>query len=150
MKRLIEYAATIGVTYELSDDLSPHHPGSYSDSRRHIKILDGMTDTKTVCAFAHELGHATLAHRNSLFDWINDRQERAADEWAAAFLIDLDEYGLAESKYGLRTDWIAQELGVLERLVTAFERSLHRFGDCVYINPRMGAGQYAARIPIAV
>ncbi|QAB19290.1 ImmA/IrrE family metallo-endopeptidase [Leucobacter muris] len=104
-----------------------------------------MTNVKTVCAFAHELGHATMRHTSSIFSYINARQERAADEWAAHFLIDVDEYRHAEAKYGTRTDWIGQELGVLDRLVVAFERSLHRIGDTIYVNPKMGSGQCNAR-----
>ncbi len=144
MQRLIEEARALDVTYEFVTDLSPHHPGSYSHSRRHIEVLDGMSYTKTLCAFAHELGHATLQHELTMFDHINEKHERAADEWAAHFLIDPTEYKAAEARFGTRTDWIAQELGVLKRTVEAFEQSLVRVGNRVYVHPKMGVGQWTA------
>lgn len=147
MQRLIDWCEASGVTFEFTGSLDPKHPGCYSDPRRHIEVLDGMDPVKTLSAFAHEAGHAALCHVPSLFDHVTARQERAADEWAAHFLIDPTEYRLAEAKYGTRVDWIAQELGVLKRLVVAFEHTLDRIGNTVYVNPRMGARQYTARIP---
>ncbi|UOQ57203.1 ImmA/IrrE family metallo-endopeptidase [Leucobacter allii] len=149
MQRLVTFADSIAVTWEFTFDLDPNRPGNYSDEARHIKILDGMTYIKTICSFAHELGHAVLRHVESIFPHVNERQERAADEWAAHFLIDVEEYKLAEAKYGSRTDWIAQELGVLERLVIAFEGTLDRLGDVVYQGSRMGLGQYVAKFEVA-
>lgn len=146
MRQLIDEASRLGVTWEFTDSLDPHHPGKYADEIRHIWILDGMTYTKTICAFAHELGHAALGHSHSIFAHIEARQERAADEWAAHFLIDPDEYRIAEAKYGTRMDWIAQELGVLQRIAEAYAGSLDRLGDMIYVRPRMGDGQFAARL----
>lgn len=146
MRRLIDEARRMGVTWEFTDDLDPHHPGKYADEVRHIWVLDGMTYTKTLCTFAHELGHAALGHSHSMFGHIEARQERAADEWAAHFLIDPDEYRIAEAKYGTRMDWIGQELGVLQRIAEAYAGSLLRLGDMIYVGSRMGDGQWAARI----
>lgn len=148
MKRLTDYATNLGVTIEYVNNLDPHHPGDYSDSKRRVRILDGMNYTRTLCTLAHELGHATHRHTPALLPRDAAKQERIADEWAAHFLINADDYRHAESRYGTRTDWIAQELGLLERLITAYERTLHRIGDTIYVNPRMGAGQYAARISL--
>ena len=145
MHRLVEEAERLDVTFEFVRSLSPHHPGNYSHARRHIQILDGMTQTKTVCAFAHELGHAVYGHEPTLFEHINQKAERAADEWAAHFLISPEDYRAAEARYGLHLDWIAQELGVLERLVVAFERTLLRIGDSVYVRPKLGVGQWTAQ-----
>ena len=143
--RLVAFACALGVSYEFVDDLDPRHPGEYCDHTRHIKILAGMTRAKTISSFGHELGHAVLRHVESMFPWLNERQERQADEWAAHFLIDAEEYRFAEERFGSNTKWIAQELGVLERLVIAYERTLNRIGGAVYVGPKMGVGQYAAR-----
>lgn len=149
-ERLVAFAAAIGVTFEFADDLDPKHPGEYCDHTRHIRILAGMGVVKTISTFAHELGHAVLRHTVSMFEWLNTKHERAADEWAAHFLINIGEYRLAEEKFGTNTKWIAQELRVLERLIVAYERTLHRLGDAVYVGAKMGAGQYAARFEAEV
>lgn len=147
-ERLVSFAAAIGVTFEFSDELDPKHPGDYCDHTRHIRILAGMGQVKTNSTFAHELGHAALRHVTSMFAWLDARQERQADGWAAHFLIDAEEYRLAEEKYGSNTKWIAQELGVLERLVVAYERTLNRLGETIYVGPKMGVGQYTARLEV--
>lgn len=149
MDRLFDYAHCIGVTVEFSNDLDPRHPGEFCNHTRHMRLLDGMTRVKTEGTFGHELGHATLEHVSSMFLWLNAKQERAADEWASRFLIDPCEYRIAEEKFGAHTEWIAQELGVLHRLVLAYERTLHRIGDVVYVNPRMGIGNWDARFEAA-
>ena len=139
MDRLLEYAASIGVSVAFIDGLDPHHPGRFSQARRHIDVLDGMMRIKTECALAHELGHATLMHEPTIFAHVAAKQERAADAWAAHFLIDNTEYQYAEQKYGTRTDWIAQELGVLQRLVDAYECTLTKLGDTVYVGAQLGS-----------
>lgn len=149
MERLTEYAERIGVTWAFVDDLSPNHPGRYSDARRHIEVLDGMALPKTISAFGHELGHATFRDVPSILPHVDARQERRADAWAAHFLIDPALYAAAAAKYGRELDWIAQELGVLKRLVIAYEDTLTRVGDRVYIGARMGAGQWRACLEVA-
>lgn len=141
MDRLFEYADSRGVTYDFVDWLTPQEPGRYYHERCHIDMLTGLSTIATEAVFAHELGHEFLGHERSLFPTITAKQERAADEWAAHFLIDVDEYRYAEEKFGTHTKWIAQELGVLHRLVEVYEKSLHRIGDTVYVKPGLGAAQ---------
>ena len=145
MQRLTQYAADLGVTLRAVTDLDPRHPGAYCHALRHIDYLDGMNATKMRSVLAHELGHATYGDEPSMLEPENERMERRADEWAAHFLIDVNEYRAAEERYGANVDWIAQELGVLRRLVVAYERTLCRLGDYVYVKPRHGLGQYAQR-----
>lgn len=146
MEALYDYATARGVQVEYRKDLDPRHPGLYCHEASTIELLDGMNRVKTRSVFAHELGHAYYGHEPSMFPHVEARQERHADEWAAHFLIDEREYRLAEEKYGANTEWIAQELEVLERLVIAYARTLQRLGDSIYVSPKMGAGQYRAKV----
>lgn len=72
----------------------------------------------------------------------NALQERRADEWAALRLIDIDDYKLAERMHDGHAEAIAVDLDVTVDIVDAFRRILQRFGDTVYVRPRMGAGQW--------
>lgn len=146
MRALYDYATARGVQVEYRTDLDPRHPGLYCHGTSTIELLDGMNRVKMRSVLAHELGHAHYGHEPSMFPHVEARQERQADEWAAHFLINEREYRLAEERYGANTEWIAQELEVLERLVIAYERTLHRVGDSVYVSPKMGAGQWSAKV----
>lgn len=146
MQQLHDYAMMLGVSVEYADLTHLGISGDYHHESRAIRLQDGMVYRKHRTAFGHELGHATRGDVPSMFPHIEARQERHADEWAAHFLFDEAEYRIAEEKYGARTDWIAQELCVLERLVIAYERTLHRIGDEIYVSPKMGAGQWARKV----
>lgn len=139
MQRLFAIAHEMGVTIEMVNHLTPERPGVYIHNLRLIQVLDGMTLVKTMCVTAHELGHAHYADLPSIFDRHSQRQEDRADEWAALLLIDHREYRLAEEKYGSNTKWIAQELGVLPRIINAYEGTLSRIGDTIYVKPTLGA-----------
>lgn len=141
MDRLFDYADSRGVTYDFVDWLTLAEPGRFYLKRNHIDMLSTLTPVVAEAVFAHELGHEYLRHEPSIFPVVTAKQERAADEWAAHFLIDDDEYRYAEEKFGTHTKWIAQELGVLHRLVEVYEKSLHRIGDTVYVKPGLGAAQ---------
>ncbi|UJP39365.1 ImmA/IrrE family metallo-endopeptidase [Cellulomonas palmilytica] len=75
---------------------------------------------------AHELGHAKYGHA-----WTDDpsehaRQERLADEYAAALLIDAQDYALAEAVVGPHVGALARELGVTASIVQAWQRVARR------------------------
>lgn len=146
MERLFEYAHKHGVTIGFVNWLDPKHPGAYYDEIQHIDVLDGMSTVKTLSVLGHELGHHHYRDVPTMFQHLDLKQERRADAWAAHFLIPNREYRIAEEKYGANTEWIAQDLGVLERLVVAYENTLTRIGEEVYVSPRMGAGQWAQKI----
>lgn len=99
---------------------------------------------------AHETAHAVFADVPSLYGPVNAKQERRADEWAALRLIDIDEYKRAESVHHGHAEAIAVELNVDIDIVDAFRRILSRFGDTVYVAPRMGAGMWHHREDLTV
>lgn len=84
-----------------------------------------------------------------MFGPVNRKQERRADEWAALRLVTVDDYKRAEALHHGRADAMAVELSVTLRLVEAYQRVLLRVGDTVYVEPRMGAGQYSHMEQIA-
>lgn len=144
MQALYDYATKLGVSIEYTN--LKGRIGGYRHDRRHIRIQTGMLYRKERCVLAHELGHATYGDEPDIFGRMPERVEDRADEWAAHFLIDPAEYRFAEEKYGTNTEWIAQELCVLRKLVVAYERTLLRIGDEVFVNARMGAGQWSQKV----
>lgn len=138
MEALFDYAASRGVQVEYCDLRHLGRAGDYHAPTKHIRIQQGMLYRKERSVLAHELAHAHYSDEPDLFGNLGPRMEARADEWAAHFLIHPDEYRLAEERYGTRTDWIAQELCVLEKLVIAYERTLHRIGDTIYVHPKLG------------
>src|SRR5690606_22862417 len=129
MQALYDYATELGVSIEYTN-LHDRH-GGYRHDLRHIRLQSGMPHRNERSVLAHELGHATYGDEPTIFSDYTHRQEHRADEWAAHFLIDRSDYQLAEEKYGTQTEWIAQELSVLPKLVIAYERTLNRIGDMI-------------------
>lgn len=86
------------------------------------------------------------------------RYESRADLHAAQRLIDAREFGILTSVY---TDYdrICIELGVTREQFLAFReyrsqqvahvRRVERIGDAVYVDPKMGAGQWAMKYEVA-
>ena len=145
MHHLYAAAEALGVRIEYANLDHLGRDGDYNHATNVIRLHRGMPYRLERSVLAHELMHAIRGDRRTMFGWYDRRDERLADEGAAHMLIDMRDYQLAEEKYGTRTNWIAQELDVIEDLVIAFERTLCRIGDAVYVRPRHGLGQWDAR-----
>lgn len=130
-------------------DLPHDRDGEYIHKRRLIRLRRGMSHRLHRSVLAHEAAHAVFADVPSKFGPVNGKQERRADEWAALRLIDIDDYKAAEELHQGHVEAIAVELDVIVDLVEAFQRVLCRFGDTVYVAPRMGAGQWEHREHLA-
>lgn len=78
-----------------------------------ITLRHGMSDADTLCALAHELGHAHYGDPAGH----DPRLEARADRFAARLLISPVEYAAAERAYGAHPAHIAHELGVTVHLV---------------------------------
>lgn len=74
----------------------------------------GQTQRVTL---AHELGHARYGHVWSEDPRVRERQEAAADRYAANLLITPAEYAAAERLVGCHAGALARELAVTARLV---------------------------------
>lgn len=97
-----------------------YHQGSLKGCYlHHVKVIslrDDLTDRQLVSTLAHEIGHAIRGDvpTGTVFD---ARAERAADHFAATYLISPVEYALAEELHGTALDAIANELGVTTHLL---------------------------------
>lgn len=149
MEALFDYAMERGVQIEYADLRHLGRAGDCHAPTHRIRLQRGMLYRKERSVLAHELAHDFYGDVPDMFGNLTQRQEDRANEWAAHFLIDPQEYRLAEERFGSNVEWIAQELCVLEKLVIAYERTLHRVGDVIYVNPRIGVGQWQNRYEVA-
>ena len=81
-----------------------------------VSLRHGMSDADTLCALAHELGHA---HYNDP-PGHHGAHEQRADRFAARLLISPVEYAMAEHAYGPHPAHIAHELGVTTHLINVW------------------------------
>lgn len=120
--------------------------GEYLHGKKLIRLQEGMTIRHERSILAHEIAHAVFADVPSKFGPVNAKQERRADEWAALRLITPDEYRVAEERWDGHVGAMAYDLGVIARLVKAYQRVLLRVGETVYVTPRMGIGQWSEKV----
>lgn len=101
------------------------YPGS-----RTISLRRGLGPVAYRCTLAHELGHAAHHHLagDSLPDWVVQRQEREANEWAAQLLISEDDYARAEAVCP-HPGAIARDLEVTVHLVEVWQRMYERIAS---------------------
>lgn len=144
---LMDMADALGVTVEYAD-LTDRN-GEYRHDLKRIRLRRGMTLRLERSVLAHELAHAVFEDVPSRFGPVNAKQERRADEWAALRLITPHDYRTAESHWDGHAAAMAYDLGVTTKVVAAFQRVLARIGDTVYVDPRMGAGQWAHRVEVS-
>lgn len=99
--------------------------GCWFPERRTISLRRNLGACARRCTLAHELGHAVLDHTagDGLPEWVVEKQERAADRWAAEHLISEDAYRSAETALGPHAGAIAAELGVTVHLLEVWRTS---------------------------
>lgn len=149
MHQLHQLAVSLDVSIEYEDLTHLGRDGDCNIDTRTIRLQHGMLERLERCVCAHEIAHFIRGDRRTMFGYYDDRDERRADEWAAHFLIDITEYRIAEAKYGTNLEYIGQELNVMDYIVEAFERTMDRIGDTVYMDGRMGAGQWTRKFEVA-
>lgn len=86
-------------------------------ARNTITLRYGMDDAETLCALAHELGHAYYNDPPGHFG----THELRANRFAAQLLISPVEYALAEEIYGPYPQRLAQELGVTIKVLETWQ-----------------------------
>lgn len=113
MDQLIERAGALGLRV-IFRDLGRRHGEVHSSGL--VYINHRRTVDRQRLTLAHEMGHWWHGH-----DWTRDhdreRDERAADIYAARLLIEPGEYARAEMLCEGHSGAIARELGVTARLV---------------------------------
>lgn len=123
--------------------------GGYHDGHRQIRINPGQSVRVTRSFLAHEIGHALWRDTPSPYGPVRMKQERRAWEWAARYLVTREAFAAAEVEHSGHGPAMAYELGVSVEIVEAFRRILQRIDDTVYVAPRMGEGQWAAKVRVA-
>lgn len=144
-------AAIVGVRIEYAI-LPPDRDGEYRWRHNVIRLRRGMTARLHRSVLAHELAHAVFGDVPSRFGPVMAKQERRAEEWAALRLIDHDDYRRAEELHEGHAGAMAESLGVVRSIVEAYRTVLLRIEveavdepDLVYVQPRMGAGNWLHR-----
>lgn len=117
----------------LADDLGltvieehGEHLGGYRPDDRVVRLRPGLPVRAARSVLAHEIAHHVLNHNPTPFGPLRKRQERAANEWAARLLIDLDDYKTAELIRDGHVPSMAFDLEVVPELVTAFQSLIER------------------------
>lgn len=145
---LLDLAEQAGVRIEycaLRDD----RDGEYVHARNLIRLRPGMSERRHRSVLAHELGHAAFGDVPTRFGPVHAKQERRAEEWAALRLISIDDYRHVEALRDGHAGAMALDLGVMRSTVEAFASVLQRIGDAVYVDARMGDGQWIHRVEVA-
>lgn len=94
------------------------------------------------------LSIAAHGHRPTDFGLIRKRQEYAANAWAAQTLITPHAFAEAERHRDGHITSMAVDLNVPDELLTIYRSMLLRTDAAVYVDPRMGAGQFAHRVKV--
>lgn len=122
MKVLEKVPSLVEIAFEHGVEVVTHRGGDkgrWYPSRQTISLRSDLPARARRYTLAHELGHAVLGHDAGadLPQWVVDKQERAADRWAAETLISEDAFKSAEAALGPHPGAIAAELGVTVHLL---------------------------------
>lgn len=145
---LYEILEAIGVQVEFCE-LPEDRDGEYVHEDKLVRIQHDLLFRRYISALAHETAHAIWGDTPSKFGPVNAKQERRADEWAALKLIDADEYRRHEARHDGHAEAMAVSLNVTVEVVEVFRSMLLRVDSAVYVSPRMGVGEYGARVEFA-
>ena len=148
LKRIYDMIDALGVRIEYCDDLPDDMDGEYVHEEKLIRIRFDLSTRVYRSTLPHECCHAIWGDIPSKFGPVNAKQERRADEWAAMQMIGLDEYRQQEARHDGNVEAIAVALDVTADMVEVYRKMLLRVEDIVYLDPRMGAGEYGARIEV--
>lgn len=118
------------------------HAGGYRPGDKSIRLQPGLHSDDFRSLLAHEIGHYVLGHTPVVPGIAQDKQERSASEWAAKRLISLAAYRDAEAHRSGHVASMAHDLEVHPHLVITYREMLARIDGVVYLNPRMGIGQW--------
>lgn len=96
--------------------------GAWLPHQNAVTVRIGMNDAETLCALAHELGHAHYGDPPGH----DPHFESRADRFAAQVLITPMEYALAERAYGPHPSRLAAELGVTVHMISVWRKMNER------------------------
>lgn len=146
MQALLQLADDLGLTVV---ERNVRHTSGYRPGDRTIYLTPRMPRRAARSVLAHEIAHHVLEHRPSQFGPVRSRQEREANEWAASHLISRESYIETERLREGHLESMAFDLDVAAELLAVYRSMMRRIGDTVYMDARMGAGQWAHREDVA-
>lgn len=114
----------VRVLPDLSGELNATDIAGWFPRSRRVLYRLGMSFSETICAIAHELGHAAFGDEYSEDLLRDSRQEVRADRWAVGVLISKSAYEHAERIVGSHSGALAAELDVTVEFVDIW-KSLH-------------------------
>lgn len=127
-RKLDRIARHLGVRVlpDLRGELHPADLAGWFPRSRRVLYRDGLSYTETLCAVAHELGHAYHGDEYADDHLRGTRQEARADRWAARALITAKAYEQAEALVGSHPGALAVELCVTVEYIHIW-RDLHAY-----------------------
>jgi Zn-dependent peptidase ImmA (M78 family) len=140
VKQLIRKANTYGLAVH-GVEMKGGKVGRYVPALRRIYFDLGLTLAGRRTVIAHELGHAHYGH-----DHDSPKNERLADAYAAALLVEPEWY-VGLERINDDAEWIAEEMTVEPYVILDYRRyCLQRIRSVTYSGARMGAGQWRHRV----
>ena len=125
---LLDMATDLGVWVDVDDVgwLPDNSKGGWFPEHDLILLAKNLNPVEEMSTLAHELGHAVLGHTADVDGWFAQRQERAADQWAARLLVSPAEYQAAERLHGPHMGGIVHELGVTTHILATWQHLYER------------------------
>ena len=128
MRELLRLAAERGITVHATHALPDGWRGCWEPARRRIWFRYSLTPAERRSTIAHELGHEFFGDTCT-----SEAAERRAKHYAAALLIDPDEYAQL-SAVDPDVEAIADAFTVTVEVIQNFQRyCLKTIGDRVYV-----------------
>lgn len=124
------------------------HLGGYLPDDHAVRITPLLRRRVRRSVLAHEIAHHLLGHTPTPFGPVRKRQETEANRWAAERLITPAAYADAERRRDGHVESMAYDLDVVPELVMIYRSMLLRTDHYTYVHPRMGAGQWDARVEL--
>lgn len=127
-RKLTRIARHLGVQVlpDLRGELHPADAAGWFPRSHRVLYRTGLSYTETLCAVAHELGHAYHGDDYAEDHLRDARQEARADRWAVRALITQRDYAEAEQLVGSHPGALAVELGVTVEYIHIW-RGLHAY-----------------------
>ncbi|MFP7366316.1 ImmA/IrrE family metallo-endopeptidase [Corynebacterium callunae] len=107
---------------DIRNELHPEDLGGWFPQSRRVLYRTGLSWAETICAVAHELGHAIYGDTHTDDHLRDSRQELRADRWAVEALISQEAYARAERLVGSHPGALAIELGVTVEYVNLWRQ----------------------------
>lgn len=111
------HAQDLGLTV-IEKRLDGTRRGEYWHDQQLVILRKGMSQRAARSTLAHEVAHAVAGDRPTVFGPMHRRAEIRASRTAATWLVNADEYAVAEQLHAGHLPAIAYELNVTTKVLT--------------------------------